>query len=298
MADGIARERELLAPLRERADVVIDTGGLTAAMLRRKLADELLPTRTPGRLAVTFQSFGFKYGPSRDADVMFDVRFLPNPHYEPELRPLTGNDPADRRVHQPRRRAGRASTSTCTRCSTTCCRSTWRRARPTWWSRSAARAAATARWRSPSIWPTATARQRGYLVEVIHRDVTERRERRVIDHIGFEVTDLGRSTRFYDAVFYALGARRMLESEHAVAYGINGPLVWFVVRGPAAGAGYGHLALQASGKAAVDAAYPAGLANGGSDDGPPGQRPAVRPALLRRLPARSRRLRVEVVSRR
>ncbi len=92
VADGIERERELLAPLRKRADVVIDTRGLTAAMLRRKLADELLPTRTPGRLAVTFESFGFKYGPSRDADLLVDVRFLPNPHYEPELRPLTGAD--------------------------------------------------------------------------------------------------------------------------------------------------------------------------------------------------------------
>ncbi len=92
VSEGIARERELLAPLRERADIVIDTAGLTAAMLRRKLADELLPTRTPGRLAVTFQSFGFKYGASRDADLMFDVRFLPNPHYEPGLRPLTGRD--------------------------------------------------------------------------------------------------------------------------------------------------------------------------------------------------------------
>ena len=92
VADGIARERALLSPLRARADVVIDTSGLTAGMLRRKLADELLPTRTPGRLAVTFQSFGFKYGPARDPDLLFDVRFLPNPHYEPELRPLTGED--------------------------------------------------------------------------------------------------------------------------------------------------------------------------------------------------------------
>jgi UPF0042 nucleotide-binding protein len=95
VAEGIERERELLAPLRRRADVVIDTTGLTAAMLRHKLAEELLPTRTRGRLAVTFQSFGFKYGPSRDADLMFDVRFLPNPHYDPQLRPLTG---ADQRV--------------------------------------------------------------------------------------------------------------------------------------------------------------------------------------------------------
>ncbi|HEX3802783.1 MAG TPA: RNase adapter RapZ [Solirubrobacteraceae bacterium] len=93
VADGIAREREALAPLRERADVVIDTTGMTAAQLRRRLADEMLPTHTPGRLAVTFESFGFKYGPARDPDLMFDVRFLPNPHYEPTLRPLTGLDP-------------------------------------------------------------------------------------------------------------------------------------------------------------------------------------------------------------
>ena len=94
VADGIGRERKALEPLRGRADVVIDTTGLTAAMLRRKLADEMLPSHTPGRLAVTFQSFGFKYGPARDPDLLFDVRFLPNPHYEPDLRPLTGLDPS------------------------------------------------------------------------------------------------------------------------------------------------------------------------------------------------------------
>src|SRR5436305_12816200 len=93
VAEGIARERVLLAPLRERAEVVIDTSGLSAAMLRRKLAEEMLPTRNPGRLAVTFESSGFKHGPVRDPDLMFDVRFLPNPHYEPELRPLTVDDP-------------------------------------------------------------------------------------------------------------------------------------------------------------------------------------------------------------
>ncbi|HET9126243.1 MAG TPA: hypothetical protein VFN65_15300, partial [Solirubrobacteraceae bacterium] len=79
----------------------------------------------------------------------------------------------------------------------------------------------------------------------------------MIDHIGFEVTDLTRTTRFYDPVFHALGARRMHETEHAVAYGINGPTVWFVVRGIGPGPAYGHVALQASGKAAVDAAYAA-----------------------------------------
>jgi UPF0042 nucleotide-binding protein len=93
VSEGIERERAQLAAIRERADVVIDTGGLTAAMLRRKLVDEMLPSRAKGRLAVTFETFGFKYGPVRDPDVMFDVRFLPNPHYEPELRPLTGRDP-------------------------------------------------------------------------------------------------------------------------------------------------------------------------------------------------------------
>jgi UPF0042 nucleotide-binding protein len=93
VVDGVARERELLAPVRARADVVIDTTGLTASMLRRKLADEMFPSRTPGRLAVTFQSFGFKHGPARDPDLLLDVRFLPNPHYEADLRPLTGIDP-------------------------------------------------------------------------------------------------------------------------------------------------------------------------------------------------------------
>jgi UPF0042 nucleotide-binding protein len=93
VVDGIARERRILAPLREQADIVVDTRGLTAAMLRRKLADDLLPTRTPGRRAVTFESFGFKYGPARDPDLLLDVRFLPNPHYEQDLRLMTGDDP-------------------------------------------------------------------------------------------------------------------------------------------------------------------------------------------------------------
>jgi RNase adapter protein RapZ len=91
--EGIAAERALLSPIRERADVVIHTGGLTTAMLRRKLADELLPAEAPARLAVTFTSFGHKHGPPRDPDLAFDVRFLPNPHYEQELRTHTGLEP-------------------------------------------------------------------------------------------------------------------------------------------------------------------------------------------------------------
>jgi len=92
VVDGIRAELELLEPVRQRADIVIDTSGLSAAALRRKVADELLEPSTPGKLAVTFTSFGHKHGPPRDADLAFDVRFLPNPHYEPDLRPLTGFD--------------------------------------------------------------------------------------------------------------------------------------------------------------------------------------------------------------
>jgi UPF0042 nucleotide-binding protein len=92
VVDGIRAEIALLAPVRERADIVIDTSGLSAAALRRRVVDELLETSTPGRLAVTFTSFGHKHGPPRDADLAFDVRFLPNPHYDPNLRPLTGFD--------------------------------------------------------------------------------------------------------------------------------------------------------------------------------------------------------------
>ena len=92
LIDGIRREAEALAPIRELADSVVDTSGLDAAMLRRKIANELLEASSPRRLAVTFTSFGHKHGPPRDADLAFDVRFLPNPHYEAELRVLTGFD--------------------------------------------------------------------------------------------------------------------------------------------------------------------------------------------------------------
>lgn len=93
VAEGVAAERDLLEPLRVSADVVIDTTGFSASMLRRKIADEMLPRQPAGRLALTFMSFGFKHGPPRDEDLAFDVRFLPNPHYEPSLREMTGHDP-------------------------------------------------------------------------------------------------------------------------------------------------------------------------------------------------------------
>jgi UPF0042 nucleotide-binding protein len=92
VAAGVASERTRLEPLRSRADVVIDTTGMSAAMLREKIANEFLPRKSAGRLALTFMSFGFKHGPPREEDLAFDVRFLSNPHYEPELRDLTGLD--------------------------------------------------------------------------------------------------------------------------------------------------------------------------------------------------------------
>jgi RNase adapter protein RapZ len=85
-------EKRLLQPLRDRADVSIDTSDFSAARLRKVVADKMLPRGTVGKLAVTFVTYGFKHGPPRDADLLFDVRFLPNPHYENELRPLTGFD--------------------------------------------------------------------------------------------------------------------------------------------------------------------------------------------------------------
>jgi catechol 2,3-dioxygenase-like lactoylglutathione lyase family enzyme len=120
----------------------------------------------------------------------------------------------------------------------------------------------------------------------------------VIDHVGYEVADLQRSARFYDAVFFALGARRLHESTHALAYGLNGPLIWIVTRGRSPASGYGHLALQASGKAAVDAAHAAGVASGGSDDGLPGQRPQYGRRYYAAYLRDPDGLRVEVVSRR
>jgi UPF0042 nucleotide-binding protein len=92
IATGVSSERALLEPLRQRADLVIDTTGMSAAMLRGRIADELLPRNNAGRLALTFMSFGFKHGPPREEDLAFDVRFLPNPYYEPDLRALTGHD--------------------------------------------------------------------------------------------------------------------------------------------------------------------------------------------------------------
>jgi UPF0042 nucleotide-binding protein len=92
VAAGIAGERSVLASLRDRADLVIDTTGMSAAALRGKIAEEFLPHAAATNMALTFMSFGFKHGPPREEDLALDVRFLANPHYEAELRDLTGLD--------------------------------------------------------------------------------------------------------------------------------------------------------------------------------------------------------------
>jgi catechol 2,3-dioxygenase-like lactoylglutathione lyase family enzyme len=117
----------------------------------------------------------------------------------------------------------------------------------------------------------------------------------VLDHVGFEVSDLERSARFYDAVFFALGVRRLFESAHAIAYGVTDPRLWIVMRNRTPAAGYGHVALRASGRPAVDAAHGAGLAHGGRDDGPPAARPQYGPRTYAGYLRDPDGLRVEIV---
>ncbi len=104
--EGIAAERELLAPLRARADMVIDTSNVTAAQLRRRISEEMVGDVDEGRMAITLLTFGFKNGPPRDADLTLDVRFLPNPHYDLDLRPMTGLDPEVREFVEAGTQAG------------------------------------------------------------------------------------------------------------------------------------------------------------------------------------------------
>ncbi|HXQ26653.1 MAG TPA: RNase adapter RapZ [Candidatus Acidoferrales bacterium] len=90
--EGIREERRRMAPIRRLADVVIDTTRFNVHELRQFIIDRF---QNPGRrpLLVSVVSFGFRYGIPTDADLVFDVRFLPNPHFVPRLRPFTGKDP-------------------------------------------------------------------------------------------------------------------------------------------------------------------------------------------------------------
>jgi len=93
LTDGIRRERELLVPLRTMADTVIDTSTLNIWDLRRTVVESMIDPDARPRMQVLFVSFGFKYGAPSDADLLFDVRFITNPHYVPEFAPKTGLDP-------------------------------------------------------------------------------------------------------------------------------------------------------------------------------------------------------------
>ena len=89
---AIALERQMLTPLRERADTVVDTSNLSTSKLKGELRRLAGQGRGDVPMEVQVSSFGFKYGLPMEADLVFDVRFLPNPFYVPELRPLTGLD--------------------------------------------------------------------------------------------------------------------------------------------------------------------------------------------------------------
>ena len=96
VAASIAAERSLLEPVKAAADLVIDTGDLNVHQLRDRLFTVFAGARPVDALTVSVVSFGFKHGLPLDADLVFDVRFLPNPHWVPDLRPQTGLDPAVR----------------------------------------------------------------------------------------------------------------------------------------------------------------------------------------------------------
>jgi UPF0042 nucleotide-binding protein len=92
LAQAIDREREMLAPVREHANEVIDTTGLTLSKLQRRLNKLFMEEQDNKALNVTIKSFGFKHGLPVEADILFDVRFVPNPFYIPELKEKTGLD--------------------------------------------------------------------------------------------------------------------------------------------------------------------------------------------------------------
>lgn len=93
LIEAIKNEKKLLDPIRTKADLYIDTTDLNVHSLSELVRERILGKKT-AQLSLVFESFGFKRGIPKDADYVFDVRFLPNPHWEPELKPLTGQDQA------------------------------------------------------------------------------------------------------------------------------------------------------------------------------------------------------------
>ena len=270
-------------------------------MLRRKLAEELLPTRTPGRLAVTFQSFGFKYGPAATPTCCSTCGSFPT---RTTTRAAAAHRarPAVVAFINPSRRPG-AFYDVPGAADRLRCRPSRPRPGPPDRGDRLHRGPASLGGDRRASRLIATATRGGYLVEVAASrcDPSGVSGPRVIDHVGFEVADLAALAPLLRRRSSTPSARaRMHESEHAVAYGINGPLIWFVVRGRPPGAGLRpHRA--------------AGQRQGGGRRGPPGRawptaaattaRPGQRPAVRARAttPAYLRDpdgLRVEIVSRR
>jgi RNase adapter protein RapZ len=93
LVEAIELERSRLEPVRASADLIIDTTGMNIHQLKSRLLDAFEDSDHPQRLQVAVESFGFKNGMPIDADIVMDVRFLPNPHWDEVLRPLTGHDP-------------------------------------------------------------------------------------------------------------------------------------------------------------------------------------------------------------
>lgn len=96
LEESILEERRLLGPVRGRADLILDTSAMPVSELRERLSAAFLGRRLGQEMLITIMSFGFKYGVPPEADLLLDVRFLPNPHYDAELRPWTGNEPGVR----------------------------------------------------------------------------------------------------------------------------------------------------------------------------------------------------------
>lgn len=93
LLEGVRSEREQLSGVRAMADLIIDTSSFSVHDLRRFIYDRFRCGEEADRLRVSVVSFGFKHGLPANADLVFDVRFLPNPHFSPDLKPLTGSDP-------------------------------------------------------------------------------------------------------------------------------------------------------------------------------------------------------------
>ena len=248
-------------------------------------------------------SFGFKHGPPREEDLAFDVRFLPNPHYVPELRELTGLDEAvvdyiarDGRLEEFYERLnalldfllpqyvaeGKAHLVIAVGCTGGRHRSVaiaehlaerYRDQR------------GSARWR----WPTATSTSVPW---------TSKEGEPMIDHVGVEVVDLARSAAFYDAVFFAIGVRRMHESPArrsptASTCRASGS-------SPAAASpapGYGHLAFTRRRSGGGRRRPRRRPSNGGRDDGEPGPRTQYGPRYYAAYLLDPDGLRVEIVDR-